>query len=355
MRALAGDEALMVEILRDVSRVVASGALAEVRFDSARFVEVIRPHLHPAPPARDVLFSQCIAELVDRELVASMASRFMTVAIEPSLPPRTRAAAAMAAYMLELELSADELKPDTNPALEAIFYAQLADVLETAHDVEVQVRELAESLRAGRISVADLSDQMPRGERVELYAQLWGDHLVPDQEEVMRRTEAVLTGDHVPAVLSSDQVVALMAVFTAASTKTSGRTEILQQLIDDEFLDEVQQRLDRQCQEPGVPETQRRAALQLRMALDTMPLWLIVVALRHGAPAESLEDEESFVNRLARREPPWRSTDLEPYQAFLAGRGEATAAARIARTRELLERVNAAKDAMPVDAGSVAE
>jgi hypothetical protein len=261
----------------------------------------------------------------------------------------------MGAYMLELELSADDLKPDTNPALEAVFNAQLAAVLETARGVEVRVRELAESVGAGRLSVADLSDHIPRGEPFELYAQLWGDHLTLDQEEVMRRAEAVLTGDQVPTVFSSDQVVALTAVFTAASTKTANRTEILERLIDDEFLDEVQQRLDRQCQEPGVPETQRRAALQLRMALDTMPLWLIVVALRHGAPAESLEDEESFVNRLLGREPPWRSTDLEPYQAFLAHRGESAAAARIARARELLERFDAAKAAMPVDAGSVAE
>lgn len=345
-RALAGDDALLREILCDLFGAVVSGALGDVHFDSARFVQVIKPHLHPAPPAHDVLFRRCIVDLVDQALIASMASRFVTAARDPSLSARMRVAAAMGAYMLELELSTDELKPDTNPALEVVFYAQLADVLETAQGVEAQVRELAESVRAGRLSVADLSDHMPRGEGVELYAQLWGDHLVPDQDEVMRHTEAVLTGDHVSAVLSTDQVVALTAVLTAAHTKELERTEILRELIDDQFLDEVEQRLDRQYQAPGVPEEQRRAALQLRTAMDTMPMWVIVVAVRHGAPAESLEGEESFVDRLGRVEPPWRSVDLEPYQAFLTDRGEAAAAARIARTRELLDRIEAGETAV---------
>lgn len=334
--ALAGDDTILHEILIDLSDAIFSGALADVGFDSVRFVDVIGPHLHPAPPAHDEMYRRCIVELVDREVVGSMAKRFASLGLETSLPPRTRAAAALAAYMFELELSADELRPDANPALEVVFRAQLAAVLDAASGVEQQVNELAESVRAGRVSVADLSDLLPGGHSAELYARLMGQQGI-DQDEVMTWAETALSGEHVPAVLSSDQAVATTAVVSAAATGTSGAADLLGQLIDDDFLDEVHERLERQCQEPGASEVQRRAALQLRVALDTVPLWLVFMSLQQGAPVETLDGDAAFVDGLDKLEPPWSSADLEPYQAFLAGRGEAIAAARIARARELLE------------------
>jgi len=333
------------------------GNLARLRFDAERFDAAVQEHVEaivdadtqpdlwePARQGDDRAPWESLMDLCHRSIVGGDWPRRTRQALMSAVKGgRLNARQRQAALFGVATLGVDE-GPDgvPSPLVMALFPVQLKESAE-AHHLDQTLMSVAEAVRSGEVALEDghltFGPQWESALGLMMKQPGLRQHAEQMAAEAMAESLKILRSDRAPSLLTLDVQLLVFAVL--AEAKAAGEESApdalcdrLTAAMDPAIAPELRTRCMTAARQAQTPEeTWQWGALALAVTLE--PVMILLKACQHPHPHCRDPEEQAFLSRSVETTEEMVAL-YEDYEVFLHERGEAAAAARMTRARQLL-------------------